>query len=142
MPQSNEDKPASRGYRRVSEVIRDPAEWQDFEQVDVDLLDGSEIVVHDVMFLRGDYERPDPDFAIVLFAGPEDGIADERLNGRPVPVNARTTSCGGAVFVRKLKQLSGYAADDAPSLLPILGRVVRRQSKASGKPQPYYDFAG
>lgn len=142
MTKRNDEQPAAPFYRRVTEVIRDPAEWQDFEQVDIDLLDGSEIVVHDVMFLRGDYERADPDFAVVLFAGPEDGIDPVALNGRPVPVNARTTSCGGAVFVRKLKMLSAYKDDAAASMLPILGRVVRRQSRAAGKPQPYYDFAG
>lgn len=133
--------PVAPFYKRVSEIIRDPAEWSDIPQVEINELDGSEIVVHDVMFLRGEYERSDPDYAIILFGGATDGIAPERLNGHPVPVNARTTSCGGSVFVRKLKMLSGYGDEDAPTQLPILGRVVRRQSKAAGKPQPYYDFA-
>lgn len=141
MTKRNDETPAAPFYKRVSEIIRDPAEWQEFEQVDIDLLDGSEIVIHDVMFLRGEYERSDPDFAIILFAGPEDRIAPERLNGRPVPENARTAACGGSVFVRKLKMLAHHPDADGASQLPILGRVVRRQSKAAGRPQPYYDFA-
>lgn len=141
-PEATEPKPAPAPfYRRVSEIIRDPSEWQDIPQVEIDQLDGSEIVIHDVMFLRGDFDRADPDYAIVLFASPEDAPLAGGHNGRSMPVNARTTSCGGSVFVRKLKTLSGYGDDDAPSLLPILGRVVRRQSKAAGKPQPYYDYA-
>lgn len=138
---NEQQQPDAPFYRRVSEIIRDPGEWIDFPQVEIDQLDGAEIVVHDVMFLRGTMgNREDMDYAIILFARPEDGIAPDRVNGREVPVQARTSMCGGSVFVRKMKQLSAYGEAHAgnASALPILGKVVKRQGKT--QPLPYYDF--
>lgn len=132
--------PAAPFYSRVGDFIRDPAAWQDFEKVDFDQLDGSEIVVHDVMFLKGDFQKADPDYAIILFARVEDGIAPERVAGREVPVNARTTASGGSVLVRKLKQLSAYGPgnEGRTNVLPVIGTFVLR--KGDNYPQPYADF--
>lgn len=134
-------QPVAPFYRRVSEIIRDPSEWANFPQVDVATLEGSTIVVHDVMFLRGNIgQRDDMDYAILIFGGPDDAPEVQTPNGVQVPRNARTTMCGGSVFVRKLKQLAGHGPANASdgNMLPVAGRIARRQGK--NFPTPYFDF--
>lgn len=139
--ESDAAAPFAPSYRRISEVIRDPSEWADLPQVDVNALEGAEIVVHDVMFLRGNVgERADMDYCIVLFAGPE--VAPPSAFPRSVwgKNGIQTTMCGGAVFVRKMKQLSAYGPEwsAGESELPMLGRVIKRLG--TRYPTPYYDF--
>lgn len=137
----DEGQPSAPYYRRVSEVIRDPSEWNDLPQVEIDALEGAEIVVHDVMFLRGTMgERSDMDYAIILFGGPTTPPPSAFPRESWAKSGIQTSMCGGAVFVRKLKQLNGYGVDYAgePNQLPMLGRVIRRQG--SRWPTPYYDF--
>lgn len=136
-----QDAPFAPFYRRVSEVIRDPSEWSDLPQVDVNALEGAELVIHDVMFLRGSIgERPDMDYAIFLFAGPETPPRMAMPRSTWAANGFQTSMCGGAVFVRKLKQLTGYGADFAgePNQLPMLGRLIKRQG--TRYPTPYFDF--
>lgn len=128
-------------YKRVSEVIRDPSEWADLPQIDIDALEGAEVVIHDVMFLRGNIgERADMDYAIILFAGPNVAPPSSFPRDSWKAHDIQTSMCGGAVFVRKMKQLTGYGVDYAgePNQLPMLGRVIKRLG--TRYPTPYYDF--
>lgn len=133
--------PVAPFYARVDQYIRDPSIWADLERVHVDLLDGSPIVIHDVMFLAGDLGAAGAtDYAVFAFAGPDDAPGRELIGGVPLPDNAKTSMCGGAVFVRKLKQLAAIGPENEGRVnrLPILGKIVRRVSP--NFPTPYYDL--
>ena len=126
-------------YRRVGDVIRDPSIWEELPRLTLEQLKDIEIVVHDAMFLVGNYpDRADNSYAIIMFATPADGPTDVRIGGVFIPTGASTALVGGEVAVRKLKQLAGVNPVGR-SQLPILGRFVMRDSKVQGH-QPYADF--
>ena len=133
--------PVAPFYARVDQYIRDPSIWAELERIHVDLLDGSPIVIHDVMFLAGDLGTTvGGDYAVFAFAGPDDAPGRELIGGVPLPDNAKTSMCGGAVFVRKLKQLAAIGPENEGRVnrLPILGKIVRRVSP--NFTTPYYDL--
>ena len=116
-------------WRRISEVVRDPSIWQDLDRVELEQLEGSDFVVHDVMFLRGSMGDVPGDFAVMLITNPDDGEVETWLaNGVTVPQGALTTMCGGIVAVRKLKQIMGI---DPPgkNQLPLLMSAAKRTNK-------------
>lgn len=137
--ETNSQGPVAPFYKRVGEIIRDPSIWENVDRVDAEAIEGSEIVVHDVMFLRGTMGDTPGDYAVLLFAGPDDAMTGGGIdgNGKELPENAHTTMIGGQVFVRKMKLISGELPDTS-NQLPILGRLVMPRNRADK--YNYWDF--
>lgn len=131
-PESGDvDQPHPPTYQRVGAIIRDPAIWLDVERVDAETIDGSEIVVHDAMFLPGSKGNEPGDYAVMLISSPRDfPTSDEKdTTGKPLPQNARTTSLGGEVVVRKLKAIMGIEPK-GQNQLPVVGMLIKQANRA------------
>lgn len=138
---ADEGAPAAPIYQSIGAYIRDPADWGDLPQVDVSKLDGSQIVVHDAMFLRGDFDRPDPDYAIILFAAPHTAPPSAYPRDQWAAAGFKTAASGGGVFVRKLKELTDHDGDGRRNRLPVVMRlVIRSQRNPRPGEQGYVDL--
>lgn len=112
--------PVAPFWKRISDVIRDPAMWDEFQRAEIDALVDTEFVVLDVIFLDGTIGEKQTEYAVFLGCDPTN------------PDDKFTSLCGGSVFVRKMHTLIDGGN------MPILGELVRRKSQSF--PTPYYDF--
>lgn len=131
MTNEQTEKPAAPFYKRISEIIRDPAMWQDVPRVEPEDVIGIEIVIHDAIILTGEIGGKATEYAVVLFAGPADAPEAEQMpTGVMVPENARTTLLGGGVVARKLRMLSGQM-EGHRNQLPVMMTLVQRRNRAN-----------
>lgn len=116
---------------RVADLIRTPAEWQEYDQVDLAEWCNFDLIIHDVMFFDSqDYKN-------------EDGSAREWVIIKledPRTKRVMTTATGGTVVVRKLRQLTQYKVNgQVRNMLPIVGQFRQHESRIRGQ-SDYFDL--
>lgn len=121
--------PAASNYglpARVSDLIRTPDAWSEYEQRPVEECINVDLILLDCMIFDSvDYE--DRRWSIILARDPETN-------------HFLTTACGGSVLVRKLETLSTMKRPDGTiGAFPIVGRILLKPSRTKGH-QDYYDL--
>lgn len=116
---------------RVSDLIRTPAEWEEFDQVNLDEWCNFDVIIHDAMFFESnDYQNDNGsarEWCIIKFEDPQ----SHRM---------MTTATGGMVVVRKLHQLMAYKVrGEERNLLPCVGQFRRHESSRKGA-SDYFDL--
>jgi len=109
--------------KRIGDYVKTGGERLDGEKVDIDSILGDDIILKDFVFVESTKfateEKKTSEFAIIQFARPE--AKDKVL----------TTSCGGAVVVRALKEMP-------KNYLPVVIRITRvKSTKGTGR---YYNI--
>lgn len=111
---------------RVSDLIRTPAEWQEFPQVPFEEICNVDLIIHDAMiFPSQEYEGRE--FTIMKLEN-------------PTTREVFTSLTGGSVVIRKLRELMEFRIrGEVRNVLPVAGQFRAHESKIRGH-SDYYDL--